>query len=137
MAQQLGINALSDTAVSALRIGKRLAEAARDGVQYTDIFALAGAYPDISVVASSARQALRELRDLTPDEAQDFTRTVADRADLPYDDTSFGKIRQGIALCADTYEFIADTYDGGRQLVYRFGDLFDIGALAAPSDGVA
>ena len=127
--QPLGIESLVNTAVAALRLGKRIADSAADGIQYSDAFALVGAFPDIQVIGVNAKPALKELKDLTVEEAADFSQRVAFSAGLPADQSTFGKIRASLGLCARTYKFVKNTFSEGKAIVYEFGDIFEIHAL--------
>lgn len=125
----LGIEKLVDLAVRVLRVGKRIGEAAADGIQYTDAFALVSSFPDIQAIAPLVRPAFAELRNLTPEELADFEARVSREANLPDDRSVLGYVRQSLALTARTYAFVDSTYDTGKALVYDWGDLLGIQSL--------
>lgn len=125
----LGIEKLVDLAVRVVRIGKRIGEAAADGIQYSDAFALVSAFPDIQAVAPLVRPAFAEIRNLTADELIQFEQRVSKEANLPTDRSVLGYVRQSLALTARTYSFVDTTYDTGKALVHEWGDLLGIEAL--------
>lgn len=81
--QKFGFAEIVDTCTDIIAIGKSVATALADGVQIQDAFVLIENFPRVQEISRDGRQAIRELADLTPDEAADAVAAIAERTDAP------------------------------------------------------
>jgi hypothetical protein len=108
---QLGFDTLVEVCVDVVATGRDIQAAASDGIQFTDAFVIVQDFGKIDYVGKHAAQALAELKDLTPDEADQAQSIIAQRTGLPDDASLMGKVRKSLRLAARTYRLATDAVD--------------------------
>jgi len=105
MNKNFGINELVDTCVDAIDVADALVETFADGFQWQDTATLLGISPKIAEIASDAQEALDELLDLTPEEAQEAAIQIATRANLPEGPVEgiLDEVREAMFLIVEIY----------------------------------
>jgi hypothetical protein len=105
MNKNLGINELVDTCVDAIDVADALVETFADGFQWQDTATLLGISPKIAEIASDAKEALDELLDLTPEEAEEAANLIAVRAKLPEGPVEgiLDEVREAMFLIVEIY----------------------------------
>jgi hypothetical protein len=106
----LGVETLKQVALDAVNVVEEVAEAAGDGVQLTDAIVVFNNLGRIQRVAANAKQALAELKDLTPDETSDVVEHVVANSNLD-DDGAEGKIKRALRLVARAHRVADDAID--------------------------
>ncbi len=108
--EKLGIENLKEVATDAVIVAQDLVDAAKDGIQLTDAIVVFKDLGKIQSIATKAKQALAELRDLDPDESSAVVEHVV--AVVGLDD--FGaeaKIKGSLRLVARAHRSIAEAVD--------------------------
>ena len=115
----LGVATLKQVATDAVNVAHELIDAAKDGVQLTDTVVIFSNLGTIQNVAKNAKQALAELKDLTPAETADVVEHVIANTDLD-DDGTEAKIKASLRLVSRAHRLVNDAID----LVGDAKDLF-------------
>lgn len=108
--QELGFDQLVDTAIDIIESGVIVADAVSDGIQISDLGALFSLAPKAAAIKTEWRQALNELADLTPEEAQEAQRQIAARTGNPATGI--------IARVNEAFDIVADAYGLVKQTIY-------------------
>lgn len=104
---KLNFDELVDTAVDVLEAADALGTALKDGFQITDIGVLLSVAPKAQEIAKDGRQAINELLDLTPDEADLAVAEIAKRTGRNPSGLII-KVNEGFTLTARTYRTVKD-----------------------------
>jgi len=115
----LGIDALVLLAVNALQTTLEVFGSLKDGFQLPDLFVLVGNVDNVQTIAASAPQAWSEIKDLTPDELDQFEVRVSAEANLPNTEV-VAKVRTALRLASRAYRLVLE----GKELVEDFTDAF-------------
>jgi len=118
--QKLGIDNLVAVGIDAILVGKDMKAQFADGFQLLpDLSAIAFKdFGKIQNVASKAKQAWEEIKDLSPDEIEDFEVRVSEGASIPNEGV-FGKVRKGLRIGARAYRLgteAVDLFEDARDL---------------------
>lgn len=106
----LGIENLKAVATDATIIAQDLVDAAKDGVQLTDTVVIFKDLGKIQNVASKAKQALAEIKDLEPDETAELVEHVVAATGLA-DYGAAAKIKGSLRLVARAHRLVAEAID--------------------------
>ena len=98
----LGIDELVDSGADILEAGDQIATALADGFQITDLGTLLVVSPKIQEIVRDRKQAVAELLDLTPEEATEAARRIAERTGHSSSSIIL-KVNQAFSLLARTY----------------------------------
>lgn len=106
-AQPLGIDNLVAIAVDGISVAKSVAHELEDGFQpLRDVPTIAfGNFGKLQNIGSKAKQAWAEIKNLEPEEIEDFELRVANQADITNEGV-YGKVRASLRLVARTYKVI-------------------------------
>ena len=108
--ENLGIENLKIVATDAIIVAQDLIDAAKDGIQLTDTFVIFKNLSKIQSVANHAKQALVEIKDLSPEESTELADHVAAVAGLD-DEGVERKIKGSLRLAARAHRVVADAVD--------------------------
>lgn len=116
----LGIDNLVSVSVDAILVGKDMKAQFADGFQLLpDLSAIAFKdFGKIQNVASKAKDAWSEIKDLSPEEIEEFEERVANGAGIPNEGV-YGKVRTGLRLAARAYRLgteAVDLFEDARDL---------------------
>ena len=120
--QPLGIDNLVAIAVDGISVAKSVAHELEDGFQpLRDVPTIAfGNFGKLQNIGSKAKQAWAEIKNLEPEEIEDFELRVANQAGIPNEGV-YGKVRASLRLVARTYKVIEEAID----IVNDAKDIFD------------
>lgn len=117
----LGIDRLTATLVDAIIVGKDLELSLGDGIQTSDAFVLVASLPRLKNIVTNARPALKELADLSPDEAAMLEERILAQTGILTDGRPIIVIaRDAMHLCVRTYRLAKDVkylVDDWRDMV--------------------
>lgn len=108
---KLGTTILKSVAADAVEIAQQLIDAGKDGIQLSDTVVVFTNLGKFQNVASNAKQALAELKDLTPDETEEVVEYVAARANLSDTDRVERQIKGSLRLVARTHRTVVEAVD--------------------------
>lgn len=120
MENTLGIESLKVVCSDALIVAQDLIDAAKDGIQISDAFVVFNNLSKIQRVAANAKQALAELKDLTPAESSELVEYVAIAANLDDNDRVERQIKGSLRLVARAHRTVAEAVDivGDAQALF-------------------
>ena len=119
---QLGIDNLVSISIDAIAVSKHVKEQLEDGFQpLKDIPVIAFAdFGKLQNIGNKAKQAWNEIKDLEPEEIEDFEVRVSQGAGIPNEGV-YGKVRGSLRLAARSYRLVEEAID----IVRDAKDLFD------------
>lgn len=109
--ENLGIDNLKLVCTDAIIVAQDLVDAAKDGIQITDAVVVFKDLGKIQSVASHAKQALAELKDLSPDESAELAEHVSATAGLDDDVNVERLIKGSLRLAARAHRVVAEAVD--------------------------
>lgn len=125
-ADKLGIDNIVKLGIDSILLIKQVGPSFSDGFQATDIFVVIQQYPKIVSIGMVAKPAFAEIRNLDPQEAKEAAQRIADGAKIANDGTVWGRVAQGLALGARTYNW----FDEGKVILYEWKNIFDVNKTA-------
>jgi len=108
---ELGIENLKIVATDAITVAQELVDASKDGIQLTDTYVVFKNLGKLQSVASHAKQALAEIKDLSPSESAELSEHVIAAANLDDDTNTERLIRGSLRLAARAHRTIAEAVD--------------------------
>lgn len=108
--QKLGFDELVDTAADILEAADQIGGALSDGFQITDLAALLSVAPKAAEIKRDGKQAVNELLDLDPDEAEQASQAIAARTGKPATGI-INRVNVAFTLSARTYRLVTDGYN--------------------------
>jgi len=116
---QLGIDNLTTVATNAVVVANDLVDAAKDGIQLSDTLIIFKDLGKIQEIANKAKQALAELKDLSPDETDALVTHVNQVIDTEGQTVTIQKIKGSLRLVARSHRAVAEAIDivaGAKEL---------------------
>lgn len=121
--EQLGYQELADVLNNTLTVAADVREALKDGLQVTDALVIWKNFPLLREVYEEGKEALQQLTDLTPDEAEKVIALIDKNPNLPADQL-FTKIKTALRLLGRTYRLVDNLIQEGRDLAQDWVELF-------------
>lgn len=121
--EELGYQQLADVLNNTLTVAADVREALKDGLQVTDALVIWKNFPILREVYEEGKTALKQLTDLSPEEAEQVVALIEKNPNLPADEL-FNKIKIALRLLGRTYRLVDNLIEEGRDLAQDWVELF-------------